>query len=165
MLHPRHFSCLTLVSPCSGLLEASSSISDSRKTGWVSPSTVTLEFQLPVKYYETPRPNSGSWRWIGRPGMLQSMESQSQESDTTERLNWTEGQRSCSKVTENSLSVVELRGSVRDTPARDSWPTFPPGFMAPSSQRQKLRDQELRPGGPSYPRSQKPRPPPYPPSL
>ena len=32
--------------------------------------------------------NSGSWRWTGRPGMLQSMGSQ--ESDTIERLNWTD---------------------------------------------------------------------------
>ena len=31
--------------------------------------------------------NSGSWWWTGRPGVLQSMESQSR---TTERLNWTE---------------------------------------------------------------------------
>ena len=32
--------------------------------------------------------NSGGWWWTGTPGMLQSMGSQ--ESDTTERLNWTE---------------------------------------------------------------------------
>ena len=32
--------------------------------------------------------NSGSWWWTGRPGVLQFMGSQ--ESDTTERLNWTE---------------------------------------------------------------------------
>ena len=31
--------------------------------------------------------NSGSWWWTGRPGVLQFMGSQS---DTTERLNWTE---------------------------------------------------------------------------
>ena len=32
--------------------------------------------------------NSGSWLWTGRPGMLQFMGSQ--ESDMTERLNWTD---------------------------------------------------------------------------
>ena len=32
--------------------------------------------------------NSGSWWWTGRPGVLQSMGCK--ESDTTERLNWTE---------------------------------------------------------------------------
>ena len=32
--------------------------------------------------------NSGSWQWTGRPGVLQSMGGK--ESDTTERLNWTE---------------------------------------------------------------------------
>ena len=32
--------------------------------------------------------NSGSWWWTGRPGVLQFMGSQ--ESDTTEQLNWTE---------------------------------------------------------------------------
>ena len=32
--------------------------------------------------------NSGSWWWTGRPDMLRFMGSQ--ESDTTERLNWTE---------------------------------------------------------------------------
>ena len=31
---------------------------------------------------------SGSWRWTGKPGVLQSMGSK--ELDTTERLNWTE---------------------------------------------------------------------------
>ena len=36
--------------------------------------------------------NSGSWRWTGRPGVLQSVGSQSQIwlRDWTERLNWTE---------------------------------------------------------------------------
>ena len=33
--------------------------------------------------------NSGSWWWTGRPGVLQSKGSQ--ELDTTERLNWTDG--------------------------------------------------------------------------
>ena len=32
--------------------------------------------------------NSGSWWWTGRPGVLQSMESQTV--DTTERLSWTD---------------------------------------------------------------------------
>ena len=32
--------------------------------------------------------SSGSWWWIGRPGVLQSMDCK--ESDTTEQLNWTE---------------------------------------------------------------------------
>ena len=37
--------------------------------------------------------NSGSWWWTGRPGMLQFMGCK--ESDTTERLNWTELKRPC----------------------------------------------------------------------
>ena len=34
--------------------------------------------------------NSGSWWWIGRPGVLQSMGSQRVEHDWTTELNWTE---------------------------------------------------------------------------
>ena len=34
--------------------------------------------------------NSGSWRWIGRPSMLQSMGSQRIGHDWTTELNWTE---------------------------------------------------------------------------
>ena len=39
--------------------------------------------------------NSGSWWWTGRPGVLQFMQSQS---DTTERLNWTELNWICAGV-------------------------------------------------------------------
>ena len=41
--------------------------------------------------------SSGSWWWTGKPGMLQSMGSQS---DTTEQLNWTEkiGGLDCSNI-------------------------------------------------------------------
>ena len=34
--------------------------------------------------------NSGSWQWTGRPGMLQSMESQRVRHDWAIKLNWTE---------------------------------------------------------------------------
>ena len=43
--------------------------------------------------------NSGSWWWTGRPGVLWFMGSQ--ESDTTERLNWT----SCSPSRSSALSL------------------------------------------------------------
>ena len=50
--------------------------------------------------------SSGSWWRMGRPGVLQSMDLQ--ESDTTERLNWTE-------LTRLSLKLLLLWKGIKDT--------------------------------------------------
>ena len=42
--------------------------------------------------------NSRSWRWTGRPGVLQSMGSQRVGHDLVTELNWTEPNRFCSQV-------------------------------------------------------------------
>ena len=47
--------------------------------------------------------DSSSWWWIGRPGMLRFMGSQ--ESDKTERLNWTEALIVCKDVKKTKLEI------------------------------------------------------------
>ena len=59
------------------ILKAGGEGDDRRWDGWMASPT-----QWPWVWV-----NSGSWWWTGRPGVLQSMGSQS---DTTEQLNWTE---------------------------------------------------------------------------
>ena len=50
--------------------------------------------------------NSGSWWWTGRPGVLGFWDRK--ESDTTERLNWTELILYCCLVTKSCLTLCEL---------------------------------------------------------
>ena len=65
---------------CWERLEAGGEGNDRGWDGWmVSPTRWTLVWM-----------NSGSWWWIGRPGMLRFMESQSVGHDWATELNWTE---------------------------------------------------------------------------
>ena len=59
---------------------------------------------------------SGSWRWTGRPGVLQPMQSQRVGHDWATELNWTEQQQqqSCEDLgIANSLLPSSLRGEYR----------------------------------------------------
>ena len=89
-----------------------------RRRGWQSmrwPGGITDSMGMSLS-------KSGSWWWIGKPGVLRFM--RSQESDTTEQLNWTHcllmfpGFRSlwCSKVLESSYLPLRFGPSLTAAP-------------------------------------------------
>ena len=52
--------------------------------------------------------NSGSWRWIGRPGILQSMELQRASHSWVPELNWTDAEESSLLIPTPSLNYLFL---------------------------------------------------------